>query len=365
MPMDYSDSTNATSDAQPRPRAIAIISGKGGSGKTMVAAVLARVLDRVGQDSVIVDADTATGGMTYYLGLKLVSNIAVGLADLVGVVDGNADLELPPGAVQPVQGVERTRFFGVGDHRRLYQEAHEEDLPKLLSRVIQRLKRDKRWIVVDCRGGIDRDSVAVCTAVDDILLVVEPDTTSFQASQHVINILGRSRIANKVRGFIINKVFDDPSVVARNGTSVFRSQYLTSVPFDLESMRDFLVGEVPQTDSPFGIHVWWALHRAYQIPASPARVWSFRDFREVGLSNLDSVRGGMLLSALIAMLGTVWMANKWFSSFPTPTDHAVALAALALGFLSGFETFRRALGRALSIYARMLSRMMSSRSDSG
>jgi len=38
---------------------------------------------------------------------------------------------------------------------------------------------------------------------------------------------------------------------ARSGTSVFKTQYLSSVPFDLAATRDFLIGNVPPLATPF------------------------------------------------------------------------------------------------------------------
>jgi septum site-determining protein MinD len=67
-------------------RSIAIISGKGGSGKTMVTAMIACILDHAcsvlpeknSQSILAMDADTGTAGLTYYLGLKYLENFSVG-----------------------------------------------------------------------------------------------------------------------------------------------------------------------------------------------------------------------------------------------------------------------------------------------
>src|SRR5439155_7104996 len=117
--------------------------------------------------------------------------------------------------------------------------------------------------IIDCRGGIDAESLAICSAVDNIVLIVESDTTSFQASRDLVEILGNAGFARKIVGFVINKAFEDPSVVARNGTALFRTQFLSAVPFDFEAMRDFFVGKVPSANSIFGTHVHQAMHRAF------------------------------------------------------------------------------------------------------
>ncbi|WP_305418184.1 nucleotide-binding protein [Photobacterium leiognathi] len=64
-------------------KTIAIVSGKGGSGKTMLTATIAKILDISGSSVLLIDADFGTAGLTYYLGLNEVNNISVGLANLI------------------------------------------------------------------------------------------------------------------------------------------------------------------------------------------------------------------------------------------------------------------------------------------
>src|SRR5262245_12556369 len=133
-------------------RIIAIVSGKGGSGKTMVAALMAQIMGR-SVSVTLVDADTGTGGLTYYLGLNAVSNVAVGLADLL------LDSSFPD--TLPVQTVawERSQvsFLGIGDHRRLYRESTSGS--SRLPTIMGRLRDLNNVVIVDCRGGIDSESL--------------------------------------------------------------------------------------------------------------------------------------------------------------------------------------------------------------
>jgi septum site-determining protein MinD len=412
---------------EPQPitsRSIALVSGKGGTGKTMVAAVFAQILSSFGP-TLIVDADTGTAGMTYYLGLKLVPNIRVGLADIVAwnpagpaidedpkmtphasgkpeAIDDRTLLGLiqdvrfrpsrPPRPARPFDSWYNCAFFGIGDHRRLYRAMPDANIDQILPRVVKGLEKLQsfKWIVIDCRGGVDKDSVAVCSAVNDIILIVEPDTTSFQATQHVVDILSSNRLAHKLRGFIINKVFDDPSVIARNGTSVFGSQYLGSVPFDLDATRSFLVGDVPKLLSPFGINIWAALSKIYpkQVRSAPGSPWEFKDFRRVGLTDPNSLLGGLVIAGLIFLAALGLASYFLIQSFTMPaqvyadqphwlppdenraiTDWALAqirpilqkeqiflLSLIVLGLIGSLEPARRLVGKALSAYVRILKR---------
>jgi len=287
-------------------RTIAVISGKGGSGKTKIRIVIAMALSGDGR-TLLIDGDTGTGGLTYYLGMDLVENTAVGLSDLVSLPRESLPERLADPPLQVVSTRDgKVHFLGVGNHRLLYRDA--SNVPAVLVDVIETLKQDYKWTIIDCRGGIDDESRAVCDACDDSLLIVEPDTTSFQASQHVVEILGMSDCAAKLRGFIINKVFDDPSVVARIGTSVFRTQYLASIPFDMGATRKFLVGQIPDARSPFSLHVRAAIAEAYPETRIQTfgQVWRATDYNVTNLSTIDSVRGGIVILGGILLVSGYW-----------------------------------------------------------
>src|SRR5258708_25939713 len=94
----------------------------------------------------------------------------------------------------------------MGDLRRLPTDLSDQIVPKVLEQLLNNLKEEPKynWILVDCRGGIDLDSIAVCKVVDDIIVIVEPDTTSFLATQHVADVLSNYRLSHKLNGSIIN-----------------------------------------------------------------------------------------------------------------------------------------------------------------
>lgn len=345
-------------------RKIAVVSGKGGSGKTMIAAMIARVFDIIGESTLIIDTDIATGGMTYYLSLKTVKNVSIGLSTLISnkwLNNRNNDSKLPKGLIQPLRGFKQSYFIGVGDTRKLYRS--DIDLFEIINKIsdYSSLQTDK--IIIDCRGGIDEESISVCKSVDDIILVVESDTTSFQSTQHLVEILSDNGLSYKIIGFIINKVFDDPSSIARNGTSVFKSQYLYSIPFDISATKQFLIGEVPKAHSLFGIHVWAALNKAYEhIPEPPGRPWSFKQFSEASITGNESAIGGTVISSLILICSgllffDLCIANKCF--FNTSIKLTVMLVILTiLGFLGSLEPFRRIIGVIVKGYVHIIKRII-------
>jgi septum site-determining protein MinD len=379
-------SSQSPGKEQVPPRTIAIVSGKGGSGKTIAAVILGLILNSEGLPLLLVDGDIGTAGMTYYLGLKMVKNTGVGTADIMfGMNTQDSELEssegsnaeptlarlvhrvnIPPGAIQPIRDTTNATFLGVGDDRKFYRDVPEHRIPdakrpEMLEAIINYLKaqpqHQREWIVVDCRGGIDQDSIAICRVADDILLIVEPDTTSFQASKHVVDVLSDNQLAHKLRGFMINKMFISPDQYSRDGTATFRCQYLGSIPFDIQAMRAFLVGDVPSRDSLVGIHVRLAVSQAYPGVVSPplGRTWTSSDFQEVGLTNLDSLRGGTVVAGLILLLlfiGLFGPARLFYNFSYQPATLILVLALALVGLMGTLEAIRRTIGRLLVFYVR-------------
>lgn len=364
------------SDALADSRVLAVVSGKGGSGKTMIATAMANIASAKGR-VILVDADTGTAGLTYYLGLRMVHNTAVGLADMIA-----GEKNISPLPLQPVHNTRRAlghpshgiRFLGVGNHRKLFKKGSLRDGRIVFTQIFNEFQSTTgQLIIVDCRGGIDADSIAVCELADDIIVVVEPDTTSFQASQHLVDVISDDKLAGKLRGFIVNKVFDDPSEMIRNGTAVFKCRCLSAVPFDIEATRAFLVGKIPSLDSQFSIQISLALaalNPERYRPIILGRPWGPEEFRKVSLSNPESTRGGLAIAALllilmIALAVVVYQQPAILrpeNSFITGL-FIIAVSAVNFGLVGTLESGRRAVGKFVGQYVRWLMRLASGSRD--
>lgn len=340
---------------------IAIVSGKGGSGKTMLAAMLAKLFDSPKRRTLLVDADFGTGGLTYYMGLNEVSNISVGLTSLMTndnfFDDENSCVMLQ----QRIKSFKNTWFVGIGDHRRYLKSKHIRDESHFfpLKKFLTVVKSSFDVIIIDCRGGIDEESLAVCSAADHILIVAETDTTSFQSTQHLVDVLYDNDLSQKLTGFFINKVFDDPSTIARSGTSSFRTQYLSAIPFDLDATRSFLVGDIPSTQSYFGRQLWHGAYKCFPLliehPAG-SRL-RFTDFNGLAIRDKDSLIGGMLMSFLGVGLGML-LIEKLLRFCGDSNVIQMSFMLIIVSAMAGIEPARRIVGRALSIYFRFISRSL-------
>lgn len=361
-------------------RIIAVVSGKGGSGKTMISAAMGRIVSGF-SPTTLVDADTGTAGLTYYLGLKMVENSSTGLIELASKPDRHAvPLQLihwdkgdqHPFRLSSAADVPLAQFLAVGDHRRLLSEEKRDGIARSIDRAVAELRSKVVGpIIIDCRGGIDRESLAVCSQATDIIIVAEPDTTSFQATQHVVEVLSAKELSHKLRGFFINKVFDDPSVIARNGTAVFKCRCLGAIPFDLEATRDFLVGNIPSVDSQFAAQVWRGLSMILGDSITnrpPRRPWEFEEFSQISLSNPESTRGGLTAAAVVLMFGTGLLLRTQglaTAAFAPEYDRIVTgslvIAIIFAGLAGAIERSRRALGRMVGAYLDFLLQLTGSR----
>lgn len=348
------------------PKSIAIVSGKGGSGKTMIAALMASIFSKNNIKTTLVDGDIGTGGLTYYLGLKKVENISLGLSNILFYSTKNEASEFIESRkwLQGVKGEEGYSFVGIGDHRRLFKEHLNIGFSEAMKDFFEGVNDLSDLIIVDCRGGIDPDSLDICRAVDEIIIVVETDTTSYQATQYLVDILYENDLSHKMKGFIINKAFDDPSSIARNGTASFRTQYLGAIPFDLAATRKFLVGEFPSLGSSFGNQLWVSLRKAYgdKLGSPSRRPLDFSEFKEITLTNVDSQRGGLILSSLIIYILLIFLAGRYFfvdsEIVRIIASDAGVSGILILALAASVEPIRKAVGRGLSLYIDTFKRIM-------
>jgi septum site-determining protein MinD len=351
-------------------RSVALVSGKGGSGKTIVAAMMMAVLadpNRVRTHRttpVLIDGDLGTAGLSLYLGLELVKNTTRGLSNILtkpGAYEPSDFYKL----LQPIAVEEEAYFLSAGDHRRYRNQLSPSETNQVFRRVIEGLEDPGRIIIVDCRGGIDSESLAMCQAVDDIILIVETDTTSYQASQYLVDILGENELSHKLRGFIINKAFEDPSTIIRSGTALFRTQYLGSIPFDFEAMRDFFSGRLPSSNSLFSTHVDYILSKAYPdiVPFPRGRILAPKEYSEIGLSNPDSLRGGIFVAAIIALIAVQAVLSHRPETLSIHSSSFVATLEIVsislLGLFGSLNNTRKLIGRVISVYIKALSRALS------
>jgi septum site-determining protein MinD len=320
---DTQQAVGATSAHRPNRKSIAIVSGKGGSGKTLIASALMLAANQNIVPVTIIDGDVGTGGLSYYLAPNYVGGVGTGLADLVVEMAVRAlnpdDSELLT-AIKSVAGLKYSRCLTIGDHRLLMDASGSGSdnnlrfaFPKYAPTIIEYVaKNTDDNIIIDCRGGIDADSLSLCEVVDDIIIVVETDATSVQASYHLVSVLRDRKLHRKIKGFIVNKVFDDPTLFSSTTANFFGIRYLGAVPFDLETTKRFIVGRLPTLESPLVTNVHNIIAKIYpELVGQPRfREWTPEEYRRLTLRDPMSVYGGVVLLAIQIVLLSLVVLNS-------------------------------------------------------
>ena len=343
---------------------IAIVSGKGGSGKTMIAVALAQGAALAGQKVMLVDADFATGGLTYYLTFREFVNSRIGLSDRFKIVDGlTANDWAASGDSQEYasEWLENIRLLPIGDQRKFHLHSDAE-IMELMSTVMNEAKEHSDLVIVDCRGGIDSQSLAICQMVDEIVVVVETDTTSIRSSQHLVDLLAESGLNKKVSGFILNKVMDDPTSLAKTASSLLGIKFLGAIPFDIEATRSYIQGRIPERTTLFSRQVFSTIPKIIDGIGifDHIRTLDPEEFGSVTLRSPEIRVGGVFISAMALYLSFGYIYYLYSTTYTSRfwDRSSIELIALAVGnllVLSALsDPIKQGFGRLFRVYTKAL-----------
>ncbi len=180
-------------------RAICVASGKGGTGKTSVASGLACCLAALGKRVVVIDADVGLRNMDIVLGVSDLS-----LFDFTDVISGSASLS---SALLSHPLVENLRLLSSP----LGEDAGRETTPEALAKLVEEIKRDCDFVIIDCPAGLDFGFRLAARAADSAIIVTTPDTVSLRDAQLTRASL-RARGISDIR-LVVNRV--RPSLIRR------------------------------------------------------------------------------------------------------------------------------------------------------
>lgn len=165
------------------PRLTAIASGKGGTGKTVVATTLAAALAHEGERVLLCDADLGLSNTSVHLGLDSGGDIA-------GLLSGRLALSQ---AVVSVSGGAAMR----GGFDLLAAPAGSGALANLDPRIAEKLVaklRDARTydrILLDLSAGVDATTLGFAARADETLLVLTADPASLTDAYALVKLLLR------------------------------------------------------------------------------------------------------------------------------------------------------------------------------
>jgi flagellar biosynthesis protein FlhG len=173
-------------------RVIAITSGKGGVGKTNIAANLAYILSNMKKKTLVFDADMGLANIDVILGLAPKFNLyhvlrgEKTLSDIV--LEGPGGVKVLPAA----SGIQEMTDLTKGQKLALLDELNE-------------LSDDLDFMLIDTAAGIAGNVIYFNMAAREIIVVVSPEPTAITDAYALIKIL-YSRHAGKKFMLLVNMV---------------------------------------------------------------------------------------------------------------------------------------------------------------
>lgn len=216
-----------------RAEVVSLLSGKGGSGKTVIGLTLAKLLAQAEYSVLLVDLDLATHGATYFFEPELTA--VPRFLSLHEAVEA-------AGNTEPIFETHHGFRF-VPSSRRGFQFAHQ-DWDRGLSAWVQRERRQQDYIILDCQAGASWLSQWAAETADRSLVVLEADAVSSAAVRTLALELGE-RLEARSTWQVFNKLSEEERVVYEKvfGGTFFVN--LPPLPFDWSVRRSFGRLEIP------------------------------------------------------------------------------------------------------------------------
>ncbi|WP_202319507.1 septum site-determining protein MinD [Archaeoglobus neptunius] len=215
-------------------RTITIASGKGGTGKTTIAANLGVSLSQLGHDVTIVDADITMANLELILGME-------GLPiTLQNVLAGEARIDeaiyVGPGGVKVVPA-------GVS------LEGLRKANPEKLEDVLTQIMESTDILILDAPAGLERSAVIAIAAAQELILVVNPEIASI--TDGLKTKIVAERLGTKVLGVVVNRITTLGIDMAKNEIeAILEARVIGMIPDDPEVRKAAAYGKPVVLRSP-------------------------------------------------------------------------------------------------------------------
>ncbi|HWA30107.1 MAG TPA: P-loop NTPase [Rhizomicrobium sp.] len=216
------------------PRLTAIGSGKGGTGKTLIAVSLAHALAHEGERVLLCDADLGLSNATVHLGLDDGGNLPCVMRGDCTVAD----------AIVPVLGgiAQRGGFdlLSAPAGSGVFANATAEDARRLLIALSAAGNYDR--VLLDLGAGVDGTTMMFASTADDTVLVMTPDPSALTDAYAFTKLLHRADSAHlplvvvniALNGLEAQKSFEALATTARAFLKC-ELEYLGGIPRDAKA----------------------------------------------------------------------------------------------------------------------------------
>jgi CO dehydrogenase maturation factor len=229
-----------------------IICGKGGSGKSTVAASLAKNLQSAGYRVLVVDTDESNFGLSVQLGLK-------DPQELMEQIGGKRAVQNKMGRIQPsgekapvfsdmwhigdipaecISGKDNLYLLQIGKVKH-FGEGCACPMGVLSKDFLSHLVLDPNDVaIIDTEAGVEHLGRGVAASADLIFGVIDPSYESIRLSE---KITAMAQEAKKPVYFILNKM--DEAFVAKIMPKIGKEHVLGAIPFSRAAQEKGLTGE--------------------------------------------------------------------------------------------------------------------------
>ncbi|MBW5447864.1 septum site-determining protein MinD [Cohnella sp. CFH 77786] len=171
--------------------AIVVTSGKGGVGKTTTSANLGTALALMGKKVCMVDTDIGLRNLDVVMGLE--NRI---IYDLIDVAEGRCRVN---------QALVKDKRFDELYMLPAAQTKDKNDIsPEQVRQIIESLKPDFDYIIIDCPAGIEQGFRNAVAGADQAIVVTTPENAAVRDADRVIGLLEKSKMASPK--LIINRI---------------------------------------------------------------------------------------------------------------------------------------------------------------
>ncbi len=177
---------------------IVVTSGKGGVGKTTTSANVGTGLAQLDQKVVLIDTDIGLRNLDVVMGLE--NRIVYNLVD---VVEGNCRMK---------QALIRDKRY---PNLFLLPSAQTRDKsavnPEQMKTVIEELKEDFDYIILDCPAGIEQGFKNAIAGADRAIVVTTPEVSAIRDADRIIGLLEANELSdikllvNRLRMDMVNR----------------------------------------------------------------------------------------------------------------------------------------------------------------
>jgi CO dehydrogenase maturation factor len=215
---------------------VIVIAGKGGTGKTTIAALITLVLSRRKGASVLaVDADPN-------------SNLcdALGLSGVATIADVIEEVAKKPESVP--QNMGKDSYIEYRIHRDICENEGFDVLVmgrpegpgcycyinNVLRNVMAKLTADYSFVVIDNEAGLEHFSRKTTRTCQDLILVCDESKVGLRSAQRILSLVEELGIVAKRKFLVVNRSRE--TLDAKKIKNEFRVDHVYCVPFDEEAL---------------------------------------------------------------------------------------------------------------------------------